>query len=153
MPCTRVVVVTFEDPDTGEPFLRSVEPHDFPLELAGKQVAVRTQYPLRLAYAITIHKCQGMTLSKVEMSLKSVFEHGQAYVALSRASTPQGLRVISWAPHVIKANPKVVAFYQTMGVTAPAEGASSASAGGGSVVSNASSMPSAPRVNPLLCDE
>lgn len=50
--------------------------------VVGQVLAKRSQIPLRLAYAITIHKCQGMTLSKVEMSLKDVFEPGQVPAAL-----------------------------------------------------------------------
>jgi len=53
-----------------------------------------------------------MTLDRVEVSLEKVFECGQAYVALSRARGPEGLRVLG-ALHLssIRAHPKVVAFY------------------------------------------
>jgi ATP-dependent DNA helicase PIF1 len=86
----------------------------FSVESFGKVVASRTQYPLRLAYAITIHKCQGMTLNKVELSLGGVFECGQAYVALSRASDMQGLRLLDFNASVVRAHPRVLEFYRLM---------------------------------------
>jgi ATP-dependent DNA helicase PIF1 len=54
-----------------------------------------------------------MTIDKLEVSLGEVFEWGQAYVALSRATSLQKLRILGeFGPNVIKTHPKVVTFYQ-----------------------------------------
>lgn len=57
----------------------------------GNTVATMKQYPVKLAYALTIHKSQGMTLDRVRCNLERAFTGGHAYVALSRATSAEGL--------------------------------------------------------------
>jgi ATP-dependent DNA helicase PIF1 len=73
-------------------------------------LAARAQVPLRLAWAITIHKSQGMSLDYLEVSLDQTFETGQVYVALSRARTLDGLRVLGFHPGKVRTCPRVQAF-------------------------------------------
>lgn len=71
------------------------------------------QYPLSLAWALTIHKIQGATLNMAEMDIgQSIFEYGQTYVALSRIRSLDGLYLSAFNSKKIGANPKVVAFYE-----------------------------------------
>ena len=69
-------------------------------------------FPLRLAWAMTIHKSQGATLSLAEIDIgKSIFEKGQTYVALSRVQSLDGLYLSDFNPKNIRANQKVTDFY------------------------------------------
>lgn len=77
-------------------------------------IARRDQLPLRLAWAISIHKSQGMTLTKVNIDMQGIFEFGQAYVALSRAKTIEGLRVLNLRAEMIKAHPRAIEFIQNL---------------------------------------
>jgi ATP-dependent DNA helicase PIF1 len=63
---------------------------------------------------MTIHKMQGATLKLAEMDIgKTIFEYGQTYVALSRIESLDGLYLSAFHPQKIKANEKVVAFYES----------------------------------------
>jgi ATP-dependent DNA helicase PIF1 len=70
--------------------------------------------PLILSWAVTIHKIQGATLDTAIIDLGStVFEYGQAYVGLSRVKSLEGLFLEGFNPRRIKANPKVIEFYNS----------------------------------------
>jgi ATP-dependent DNA helicase PIF1 len=72
----------------------------------------RKQIPLRLAYAITIHKAQGATLDSALIDIGSnTFEYGQAYVALSRVKSLDSLYIWDVEPSAFRAHPKVKQFY------------------------------------------
>ncbi|EFN75369.1 ATP-dependent DNA helicase PIF1 [Harpegnathos saltator] len=72
----------------------------------------RKQVPLKLAWAFSIHKSQGLTLDCVEMCLSRVFNAGQSYVALSRAQSLQSLRILDFNSHQVWANTAVLEFYK-----------------------------------------
>jgi len=79
-------------------------------QLTYVDVAYRMQIPLKLAFAATIHKAQGLTLEKTSISLSNVFESGQAYVALSRARDLRSLQVCDFNMNSFKTNPACIAF-------------------------------------------
>jgi hypothetical protein len=84
-------------------------------------IAERKQVPLSLAWAVSVHKCQGMTLDRVWASLSGAFDHGMVYVALSRVKSLEGLRLQGFAPSKATAHPAVVAFYRSLGCLPPME--------------------------------
>lgn len=77
-------------------------------------VAKRKQIPLILAWALSIHKCQGMTLDCLHTDLRRAFGCGMVYVALSRVKTLDGLHLSGFNPSKIQADPKVLQFYQNL---------------------------------------
>jgi ATP-dependent DNA helicase PIF1 len=92
-----------------------VAPAEFSLYNAeGIVMAGVKNFPITLAYAATIHKAQGMTLDRLMVNLKSLWEPGQAYVALSRIVDPTHLRIEAWQPESIKADPIVEKFYESL---------------------------------------
>jgi ATP-dependent DNA helicase PIF1 len=75
----------------------------------------RTQIPLKIAYAITVHKAQGSTLDSALVDVgSSTFEFGQAYVALSRVRSLFGLYVWKLDPRKIRCHPAVVEYYEAL---------------------------------------
>lgn len=77
----------------------------------GNVKASAIQYPLVLAYATTIHKSQGATLDELWCDLASLWEPGQAYVALSRLRDSSGLHIVRWSERSIITDPAVNLFY------------------------------------------
>jgi ATP-dependent DNA helicase PIF1 len=80
-------------------------------DVTSVKVAEMMQYPFKLAYATTIHKSQGLTLDYIDIDLSNCFAPGQAYVALSRAKTLEGLRLRGWNKNSIKVDKRVLDFY------------------------------------------
>ena len=71
------------------------------------ELAAISQIPLRLAWAITVHKSQGMSLDAAEIDLSRSFVPGQGYVALSRLRSLQGLKLIGMNQMALTVNPEV----------------------------------------------
>lgn len=69
---------------------------------------------MRNLRAVTIHKSQGQSLDAVSVKLDKTFEKGQAYVALSRCRTPQGMRVAGLATSRVNADETVKIFYERL---------------------------------------
>ncbi len=85
------------DRKTGK-YTRTIYPEYFVTEVGEANnndhaLVCRTQIPLVAAWALTTHKAQGMTLDRVIVDLARAFEEGQVYVALSRATSLQGLKI------------------------------------------------------------
>lgn len=80
----------------------------------GEVQASRLQVPLILAWALSIHKAQGQTLERVKVDLGRIFEKGQAYVALSRATCQEGLQILRFDPKKVMAHDRVRTFYDSL---------------------------------------
>jgi len=92
-----------------------VLPEVWKVELPDGEVQVsRTQLPLILSWAMSIHKSQGQTLERVKVDLGKVFEKGQAYVALSRATSLEGLQVLNFDSKKVQAHSKVKEWSKTL---------------------------------------
>ncbi|OHA16440.1 MAG: hypothetical protein A3C79_02350 [Candidatus Taylorbacteria bacterium RIFCSPHIGHO2_02_FULL_45_28] len=83
---------------------------DWTIEDDDKVLAQITQYPLRLAWAITVHKSQGMSLDAIEVDLSKAFEPGMGYVALSRVRTLAGLSIIGMNENALQVHPEVLEY-------------------------------------------
>ncbi len=112
---TTGVVVDF-DRETNLPIVKTsygslirVKLEDWAMENdSGKIVAKVSQVPLKLAWAITIHKSQGMTLDSAQIDLSKTFEVGQGYVALSRIKNINSLRLMGLNDKALNVDPLIL---------------------------------------------
>jgi hypothetical protein len=112
---TRCLVVGFEKSENAWPIVKTYDnkiitacAEDWVLEDNGIVRASITQVPLRLAWALTIHNSQGMTLDAAEIDLGDAFEPGMGYVALSRVRTLNGLKLMNLNEMALKVHPKIL---------------------------------------------
>jgi hypothetical protein len=101
--------------DAGVPIVKTragkfivAEAMEWALEEDGKVKAKITQVPLRLAWAITVHKSQGMSLDSAVMDLSGAFEYGQGYVALSRVRSLAGLYLLGLNERALQVHPEAL---------------------------------------------
>jgi ATP-dependent DNA helicase PIF1 len=115
---SRGIVVKFIDDMPVVKFLngeeRIIDRHTWKIQENGVDIVSIKQIPLRVAFSITTHKCQGITLDYAEVDLDNVFEDSQAYVALSRVKTLQGLCIRNFKIGSIFANEKAKEFYNKL---------------------------------------
>lgn len=98
--------------ETGE---FDIEPVTAKFQLFTNVFIFRKQFPISLAYGITIHKSQGLTLDTFVVDIgSSIFSSGQVYVALSRVKCLDGLRIINLNPYSIKAQNSAILEYNRL---------------------------------------
>lgn len=86
----------------------TAEPMEWQLEEQGKVKASISQIPLRLAYAMTVHKSQGMSMDAAVMDLSRAFEYGQGYVALSRVRRLSGVYLAGLNARALEVHPEIL---------------------------------------------
>jgi ATP-dependent DNA helicase PIF1 len=108
-------VVDEFDAEDGYPVVRTrggkrilAEPSKWKIEENGKERASITQVPVRLAWAMTVHKSQGMSLDAAVIDLSRAFEYGQGYVALSRLRSLSGLHLLGLNERALRVHPLAV---------------------------------------------
>eukprot|EP00751_Fragilariopsis_kerguelensis_P050075 CAMPEP_0171035506 /NCGR_PEP_ID=MMETSP0736-20130129/40717_1 /TAXON_ID=186038 /ORGANISM="Fragilariopsis kerguelensis, Strain L26-C5" /LENGTH=204 /DNA_ID=CAMNT_0011479843 /DNA_START=292 /DNA_END=906 /DNA_ORIENTATION=+ len=117
---SRGVVIDFDENNKKYPVIRfanntvrTITPFEVFQASAGGAMT-RLQLPLKLAWCLTVHKSQGMTLDRLELQLDDAFDYGQVYVALSRVTSLAGLWIKGKAitQKLVKAHPDVIKFHQ-----------------------------------------
>lgn len=114
---SRGVVVGFDSTLPIVKFIsgtRTIDYQTYTNENKGKILYSLKQIPLKLAYAISIHKSQGMTIDLVVADLSRVFEHGQGYVCLSRVRSLEGLYLSGINYKKLTCHPKALEYYNKL---------------------------------------
>lgn len=113
---TRGKVIGFEN-GTNDPIIKlyngkniTIKKAEWAIEEDGKTKTSISQFPLRLAWAITIHKSQGMSLDNAEIDLRNTFTYGMGYVALSRVRTLEGIKLLGFNDNSFLVDPEVLDF-------------------------------------------
>lgn len=106
---------SFGDPivQTNSGMTFNVSPQSWKIEEEGKIKAEISQLPLRLAWAITVHKSQGMSLDAMEVDLSKSFVKGMGYVALSRVRSLGGMKLLGFNDLSLQVDPEVLEMDQT----------------------------------------
>jgi ATP-dependent DNA helicase PIF1 len=91
----------------------TIEKHEWKLDL-NKNFVKATQIPLILAYAITLHKSQSLTLSHAILDLEDAFADGMVYVGLSRLKSFDGLLLKSFNPSKITVNDTIIEYLNSI---------------------------------------
>ena len=86
----------------------TAEPMEWQVEENGKVRASISQVPLRLAWAMTVHKSQGMSMDEAVIDLSQAFEYGQGYVALSRVRRLSGLHLLGINSRSLQVHPEII---------------------------------------------
>lgn len=113
---SRGIIKSFKDGYPIVLFKNGIEkiiiPEILDIEENDEKIMSYKQIPLRIAFAGSCHKHQGMSLDLARVDFKRIFECGQIYVGLSRVTSLEGLYLRNVDLNKIKANPKAVAFYK-----------------------------------------
>ncbi|KAE8281756.1 ATP-dependent DNA helicase PIF1 [Larimichthys crocea] len=122
LPYAKLIGLQLDNPTAGQRFRKKLlGPSDNLVyierseeNLSCKKGVVRRQFPIKLAFACTAHKVQGMTMTSAVVCLKRVFEPGMAYVALSRTTSLQGLTITDFEEKKIYADPGIMTALENM---------------------------------------
>jgi ATP-dependent DNA helicase PIF1 len=81
---------------------------------SNKVLSKTEQIPLIISYALSVHKCQGITLDSAVIDLSSAFCNHQIYVALSRVKSLDGITLVNYNKNKVKVNQKIIKFYDNL---------------------------------------